>query len=331
MTNYPSSRFRAALSLVTIAASVALVAGCAASPAVSAPSSDSSSSSDSPKASSFADVPLVPEKGVYLGVYYGDGTPSDTDAAIGRAPQIHLTYFGWEDPWATDASLTEDRARGQISLVNWEPFGAAFEDIVAGRYDDMLAQRGSEASKLAAPVFVDFAAEMNEEEGWGGHDPELYIAAYRHVHDVVSRAAGDKVVWVWAPNNVDSEGAPAALDYYPGDDVVDWTGIDGYNWGTAQEGFDWQSVESVFADVYDDLDTLGKPIIIGETASAEDGGSKAAWIDSIAPTLRDRFPNIRALVWFDVDKERDWRFRSSDASLAAFRDLAVDPIFQTGE
>lgn len=307
--------------LASLCAAVLLVTGCVAAPSPQAPDAD---------ASSLREAPLLPESGVYLGVYYGDGGVSETDAAIGRTPQVHLTYFGWEDPWATDDVLAEDGDRGQISLVNWEPFGIDFAGIVAGRYDDMLAQRGREAADLKEPVFLDFAAEMNGEEGWGGHDPGLYVAAYRHVHDVVSASAGGNVVWVWAPNNVDSEGAPAALEYYPGDEYVDWTGIDGYNWGTTEPGFEWQSIESVFADLYDDLHTLGKPIIIGETASSEDGGSKADWIRSIVPTLRDRFPDIKALVWFDVEKERDWRIRSSPEALAAFRELAANPQFDTG-
>lgn len=319
-----------ALAAVLLLAVPAVLAGCAptAPPARPSGAAAGSGATEPPATASLDAAPLVPRSGVYLGVYDGDGTPEETAAVIGRMPQIHLTYVGWADAWATDAVLAADRARGQISLVNWEPFDADFADIVAGRYDDMLAQRGAEAAALPQPVFVDFAAEMNEEEGWGGHDPDLYIAAYRHVHDVVARAAGDRVVWVWAPNNVDSEGAPPARDYYPGDAYVDWTGIDGYNWGTRDAGFSWQSVEDVFADVYDDLSALGKPIIIGETASAEEGGSKAEWIASLAPTLRDRFPDIRAVVWFDVDKERDWRIRSSESSRAAFRAAAADPLFQ---
>lgn len=276
----------------------------------------------------FPDVPLVPSSGVYLGVYYGDGSPAQTDAAIGRTPQIDLTYVSWADPWATSEVMGQDRARGQTSLVNWEPFDVDLADVVAGRYDTMLTQRGKEASRLPGPVFVDLAAEMNEEEGWGGHDPTLYVAFYRHVHDVVAAAAGGNVVWVWAPNNVDSAGAPAALEYYPGDAYVDWTGIDGYNWGTSDADFTWQGFEDVFADVYEDLHTLGKPILIGETASAEEGGSKAEWIACIVPALQARFPDIKAVIWFDVDKERDWRIRSSQESASAFRELAADPYLR---
>jgi hypothetical protein len=330
MTLSPSRRPRRVAAAAGLVA-VLLVAGCgpdgASGPTPAAPSSGTGTSAA--VAPTPFDVPLVPDSGVYLGTYYGDGTQEDTDEAIGRVPQIHLTYVGWEDAWTTDEVLAEDVERGQVSLVNWEPFGADFHDIVDGRYDDMLAQRASEAADLAEPVFVDLAAEMNEEEGWGGHDPALYVAAYRHVHDAFEGKDGSNVVWVWAPNNVDSAGAPPALDYYPGDDYVDWTGIDGYNWGTSDPDFEWQSFEGVFRDMYDDLHTLGKPIIVGETASAEEGGSKADWIEGIAGTLRDDFPDIRALVWFDVDKERDWRLRSSEESLAAFRALEADELFQT--
>jgi hypothetical protein len=304
---------------------LATASGCAADPA------DPPAAGAAAPVSEFDGVPLVPASGVYLGTYYGDGSVEATDEAVGRTPQLHLSYFGWEDPWATDETLTADRERGQISLVNWEPFDVEFTDIVAGRFDDMLATRALEAAQLADPVFVDFAAEMNEEEGWGGHDPELYVSAYRHIHDIFAANDGGNVVWVWAPNNVDSEGAPAALDYYPGDDYVDWTGIDGYNWGTSDADFEWQSFEQVFRDVYDDLHTLGKPILIGETASAEEGGSKAEWIRDIIPTLETEFPDIRGVVWFDVDKERDWRIRSSNEAADAVRRLAADPLFTTTE
>ena len=315
------SELRAA-ALAGVCAVLLAVVGCAPQ---AAPGNGAPAERPAPEAPERA--PLLPDDGVYLGVYYGDRPPEETNAAIGARPQIHLSYFGWQDDWAADEAVLEDLADGRLPLVNWEPFDVNFADIVSGRYDDMLETRARGAATLPSAVFVDFAAEMNEEEGWGGHDPELYIAAYRHVHDVFREYDGGKTVWVWAPNNVDSADAPTALEYYPGDAYVDWTGIDGYNWGTSDPGFSWQTFESVFRDVYDDLVPLGKPIIIGETASAEEGGSKAEWIRDMVPTLRNEFPEIRAVVWFDVDKERDWRIGSSQEAEAAFRAAAADPLF----
>lgn len=43
--------------------------------------------------------------------------------------------------------------------------------------------------------------------------------------------------------------------------------------------------------------------------------------------VKTDFPLLRALVYFDVDAEHDWRIRSSASAIAAFRDLATDPWF----
>jgi hypothetical protein len=61
-------------------------------------------------------------------------------------------------------------------------------------------------------------------------------------------------------------------------------------------------------------------------ASDEVGGSKSQWIADMIPTLRTDFPSIKAFVWFDVKKERDWEINSSASSLAAYVTLAADPF-----
>ena len=67
--------------------------------------------------------------------------------------------------------------------------------------------------------------------------------------------------------------------------------------------------------------------MLAETASAEPGGSKAQWIDEAARGIEYDFPALKALVWFNVAKEADWRVDSSSASLSAFRNLALSPYF----
>src|SRR4029079_9089557 len=97
---------------------------------------------------------------------------------------------------------------------------------------------------------------------------------------------------------------------------VDWTCVDGYNWGSTNGG-GWQSFQTVFANVYPKLAAKGKPIMIGEMGSTELGGDKAQWIDGILPAMRAQFPLFRALVWFDVNEETDWRGDLSQASPGA--------------
>jgi beta-mannanase len=56
------------------------------------------------------------------------------------------------------------------------------------------------------------------------------------------------------------------MDYYPRHAYVDWTGVDGYNCGTKNGG--WQSFERVFQKIYPLLATKKKPILIGEMSSS---------------------------------------------------------------
>lgn len=266
---------------------------------------------------------LVPAEGALLGQYYGDASIAETSTKLGRTLKIHLTYWAWSDDW-TKGATAADLAAGRIPLVNWEPADIDFHDIVSGSLDDTIQARAKGAKALGSKFFLDFAAEMNGEEAWSGNDAPLYVAAYRHIHDLFVAAGATNVIWAWCPNVTDTDNTNAhTLDYYPGDDYVDWTGVDGYNWGDG----DWQSFGQVFRDIYPILAGKKKPILIGEMSSSEAGGDKAAWISAMIPTLKQDFPLIRAVVWFDVKKERDWRISSSSATEAAFKALAADPFF----
>ncbi|MHB9863469.1 glycoside hydrolase family 26 protein [Streptomyces sp. YIM S03343] len=279
----------------------------------------------SAQATALRKTPLVPAHGALLGHYYGAGTMAETDARVGRKPAVHLTYYNWADDWAGSPTVRGDFADGRIPLVNWEPFDVDFDDIISGDLDTTIRKRADGAKALSKEFFLDFAAEMNEQEGWGGHDPAKYIAAYRHIHDIFVARGATNVIWAWCPNVTDSPDAPSAMAYYPGDRYVDWTGVDGYNWGTSDPDFQWQSFPHLFTAIYAKLAAKGKPVIIGEMGSDEVGGSKASWIDGIVPALKTEFPLIKALVWFDIDKERHWQINSSPSSLAAYTRMAKDP------
>ncbi|UCD35319.1 MAG: hypothetical protein JSU90_00380, partial [Nitrospiraceae bacterium] len=71
---------------------------------------------------------------------------------------------------------------------------------------------------------------------------------------------------------------------------------------------------------YKTLTALSRcPVMIGEMACTGAGGDKARWITDALHVIEKRFPRIGALIWFDVQKECDWRIGSSSESLEAFR------------
>ena len=65
------------------------------------------------------------------------------------------------------------------------------------------------------------------------------------------------------------------------------------------------------ADAYKRLLALApsKPIWIGEIGCAPEGGDKAAWVLKMFSEWATRYPRIEAIVWFNLDKERDWMLR----------------------
>jgi len=137
---------------------------------------------------------------------------------------------------------------------------------------------------------------------------------------------------VWCPNVVFSGSTPLS-SLYPGDAYVDWTCLDGYNKG----GTGWTSFTNIFAQSYDQLMQLApnKPVMIGETASSESGGSKATWIQSALSALPTRFPQIRALVWFnwkiyENGTTWDWQIESSSGATSAFATGLGSSYFQAG-
>jgi hypothetical protein len=154
-----------------------------------------------------------------------------------------------------------------------------------------------------------------------------YVSAYRHVVDLFRADGAQNVKWVWSPNVQESTKYQMA-PYFPGDEYVDYVGLDGYNWGT-NNGETWQSFEQVFSSSYAVATQLtSDPVIITETGSSEVGGSKADWIrTSFMQTIPQKFPRISAVIWFNRAKEDDWRINSSQASLEAYRAVVNCPIY----
>src|SRR5215467_9166670 len=142
---------------------------------------------------------LEPAAGALFGQYYGAGNLAQTTAKLGRTPPVHLTYYAWTDDWA--GTVTQgDLTAGRIPLVNWEPHKIDFNKIVDGSLDATIVARARGSKALGKKFFLDFAAEMNGDEAWSGNNASLYVAAYRHIHDIFLAEGATNVIWAWCPN-----------------------------------------------------------------------------------------------------------------------------------
>jgi beta-mannanase len=146
------------------------------------------------------------------------------------------------------------------------------------------------------------------------------------VRSVFTAVGATNVRWVWTPI-VEYGGSTPLAGLYPGDGSVDVVGLDGYNWGSTKPNIGWKSFSQVFGPSLTRVRSLSrKPLWIAEIGCTEQGGSKAAWVDDMFATVAAD-SRIDALVWFDADKETDWRINSSTSSLAAFERGLASPLF----
>jgi hypothetical protein len=228
--------------------------------------------------------------------------------------------------------------------VRWAggPRSGVLGPIAAGHADAHLARVARQIAAMGAVVLVEPAWEMNGnwDFAWQGalnggdrSAPARYQQAWRHIVDIFRREGATNVRWVFNPNvgNPLTNSATGAShwnwygNYYPGDTYVDYVGAHGFNaprlwggsWLAPATMFDGPSADHMLSDLAARYPT--KPILIGEFASDEGAGdAKARWIRDAYATLRSH-PNVVGAVWFNMDKETDWRIDSSAASLAAFR------------
>ncbi len=279
---------------------------------------------------------------VKIGVYLTD--PAQVPAfeyMVSRNVEVYLYYqpLGNSFPAEQLRPLAEGGRVIQLSLepTDWnsaDPVNQpawSLDTITGGYHDEALRRWAREIRDFRYPVMLRPMSEMNGDwSSWGGtvngNQPQDFIPAWRHIHDIFQQEGAANVIWVWAPNRDGShEAAAYTFDtYYPGDEYVDYIGLCGYNWGTLYNFpwwvSSWQRFDLVFGYSYDVMaPRTDKPFVIAETAAPEAGGSKPQWITETFEMLPWRFPRVELLTWFNVIKETDWRVQSSTPSLHAYR------------
>ena len=117
-----------------------------------------------------------------------------------------------------------------------------------------------------------------------GHRLLLRPSLLDRRHDIFTAQGVTNVTWVWSPN-IDFSNSVPLRELYPGDSYVDWVAMDGYNWGNIGAWHTWDSFSTLFQQTYDEMLAItSKPMMIGEMASTEQDGNKAAWISDAYTT-----------------------------------------------
>lgn len=175
-------------------------------------------------------------------------------------------------------------------------------------------------------------------------DPVGYQQSFRRIVDIFEREGVDrsKVRWVFAPNGWTEPGDPEWEEYYPGDAIVDVVGFSQYNWGfCAGTLYDFwldprttPASDQLFGKYIARMKALApnRPIFVLQTATtaqspttgAFDGNRKSEWLRNAYSYFAEQ--GVRAVMYFNRDKECDWAFfKSVGQSFEGYRDAAAEP------
>ena len=233
------------------------------------------------------------------------------------------------------------------------PAGSLLAAIAGGAADAEITRIGRQLATVPGTVLLEPGWEMNgnwSDYRWQGvangastGGPALYRQSWQRIVRIFREQGATNVRWVFNPNtgNPLTWQATGAShwnwygNYYPGDGYVDYVGMHGFNapsvfgapWASFDTLFDGESADRMLSDII--ARYPGKPVIIGEFGSEEGAGdAKAQWIRSAYARLRSH-PAVVGAVWFNMNKETNWRVDSSGAALQAYREVLADAGIKT--
>ena len=244
---------------------------------------------------------------------------------------------------------------GYTPVITWEmmyqgysrldPIQPRLDKILNGSFDsyiDMFANKVKTYNgAIILRIFHEFEGDWYS---WSltenNKDASKYIAAYRHVVDRFRDAGANNVRWMWCVN---AEPKPYAaynwiISCYPGDNYVDIVATDIYN--HPDHGLPpWKSFRYTMAESYYYLSKYipQKPLYICEVGCRErspgepnTSQTKGDWICQMDKDLQTYFNKTRALIFFSITKEHDWRINSSYYAQQSFESCIWSDEFYMG-
>ena len=283
-----------------------------------------------------------PAKGCYIGAFierdtnvYGN-IPAFEDLTK-KKHASYFTYVGYGRPFP--AEWFDKVARnGAAPHIAFEP-NDGLQEV---QDDDYLRAWARDAARTKKPIFLRWASEMNGAwmvKRYGGT-----TADYREKFALVSRVMKEEapnVAMVWTPFAEPSRLIP---EYYPGDEWVDWVGVNIYSVYVHNSDPNQIAMNEDPVDFLTQIYTLygdRKPIHISEYAATiwckGIGAETVEWAIEKAKrfytALRDDYPRVKSVNWYCLDTVsaglagNNYSLLADGRMLATYRQLVADPHF----
>ncbi len=218
------------------------------------------------------------------------------------------------------------------------------KSITSGQFDSFFEHWAKQIKQVNGVVLVRILHEFNGDwYPWcianNNKDPELLIKAFRHIRILFMEQQVTNARFIWCPNSTSfpQEKWNFILDAYPGDEFVDYVGLDIYN-GAGKELSVWRSFRKEGIENYFILTqhVPQKPLFVCETASRErrrnessNSQDKAAWIEQMSEALKTDMSKVQLLNWFN--EKETFKINSSLKARNAFLNSVLkDDYFKSG-
>lgn len=283
---------------------------------------------------------LVPSAGVLFGAglpttgssQETESTLSEQERTLSRKLDLHRVYRLWDDA-EPDTVLRTDVQRGRTPVLSIKPKyrdgrQVSWGAIARGEQDATIAAQADGLRGLGAPLFVSFHHEADLSGNASYGTPAEYVAAWRHYRQVFRAHGAGNVAFAWIATTATFSTPSRTESFYPGDDAVDWIGLDAFNWFGCSAGqtTGWRSLATITAPFAAWAGSHDKPLMLAEWGSVEDPARpdrKAAWIrDGLA--LAKSWPRLKAMSYLDAHGSCPWWVDSTPASAAAFVEAGAD-------
>jgi hypothetical protein len=297
---------------------------------------------------------LVPTCGMLWGAAAGgfSSTPREEalkkwEATSGAPTTIFHTYHSGDQlfPTAAEIAMAHQPGHPRILLLNWKvAAGSTWAKVAAGDEDARIDREAAYLKRTFSDPF--FLVLHHEPEDSVNTDPAKgmtaadFAAMFRHtVLRLRADGVGNAITVVVYMNYEKFENEPWWPQLYPGDDVVDWIGVDSYlnaGPGTFHTGgfasmMNRTTKPATFPGFYRWATTKhpSKPLMLAEWGVYGSAAKKPSVFATVLPDLH-AFPALKAMVYFDTVKDQDGRdiaINTSAASTAAFRTIAESSLF----
>ncbi|WP_373230779.1 glycosyl hydrolase [Cohnella sp.] len=284
-----------------------------------------------------------PVSGAYLGAYviqdeFIKADMNTFNEVTGKQHASYFRYVGYGKPFP-QTWVDSVIAAGAVPHIAFEP-NNGLDEVEDNAYLREFAQA---ANASGVPIFLRYASEMNGTWAAYSGDPKQYIEKWRLVHQVMEEEAPN-VAMVWTVFTFPEQ---SITSYYPGDEYVDWVGVNVYNVvyhnNDLRNRGDKEDPLKLLDYVYNTF-SARKPIQISEFGAThytvtdnsyhiDFAAQKITRMYKWLPTL---YPRVKSIFYFDVNnlvnapvgrKINDYSITNDPIVLNAYKNIVAKDYY----